>query len=270
MRDPGNDHLSWSLGLDGAAAARAFDELVELDRELIMHGFPPSRGYEAQVTRLHGPLEGVRWRVTRGPFAAELGLQRFVRAHAAKRPGMVELRVVAWAGQRDVDAPDPDALERRVVAWAMAGWGLGSVALGGLLLGASGSLAAWAQVLLLVPAVAAWRACVTTLVRRAGRSPRALPGSPTRALPGAVELPPQVEDGLRRWRELLPLLRAQRDRLERAGGLAPFRELALEAEPAPPRALAVGASLTAYDAPASDASDRAAAPPRRTTHTPSR
>ena len=42
-----SDHLSWSVSLDATAATRAFDELVELGRELVLEGFPPSHGYEA-------------------------------------------------------------------------------------------------------------------------------------------------------------------------------------------------------------------------------
>lgn len=236
---------------------------MQLGRELVLQHFPPSRGYEATTVRHSGPLDGVGWRVTRGPFVAELGIQRFERAHTASDDRtMLELRLVASAGHRELDAPDPDALERRVVGWGMAGWGLGSVALGTLFLGASNILAGWTQVLLYVPAVLAWRASVSGLVRRAARPPRALEGRAAQALPA-----PQVRAGLERWQELVVVLRDQRARLERCGGLTPFRLAAPEGAHTV-RALAVGSSLIPNAEDASAASDRAGAPSRRTARRP--
>ncbi|MEX1365699.1 MAG: hypothetical protein AB1Z98_21405 [Nannocystaceae bacterium] len=267
MGESCSDHVSWSIRLERVAATRAFEQLVQLGRELVLQHFPPSRGYEATTVRHSGPLDGVGWRVTRGPFVAELGIQRFERAHTASDDrSMLELRLVASAGHRELDAPDPDALERRVVGWGMAGWGLGSVALGALFLGASGILAGWMQVLLYVPAVLAWRASVSGLVRRAARPPRALEGRSARALP-APQVQAQVEAGLERWQELLVVLRDQRARLERGGGLTPFRLAAPERAPTV-RALAAGSSLIPKAEHASAASDRAGAPSRRTARRP--
>lgn len=216
------DHLAWSIGLSPERAAHGFDGLVALGREQMQRNFPASRGYELQCTTLSGPIEGICWRVTRGPFVAQLGVQRFVRAHGASGTrSAVELRVIASAGSRDHASRDPEALERRVVAWALAGWGLGSVGLGALLLGASGVLSGWGQMLLLVPAVAAWRASVAGLIRRANRSPKALPGATTAALPS-----PQVEHGLERWQDVLEQVRARRDELQSTRGLPPFRQAA--------------------------------------------
>lgn len=50
---------------------------------------------------------------------------------------------------------------------------------------------------------------------------RALPAAPERSALPAEAAP--VADGLRRWRELLPALRAQHDLLEAATARAPFR-----------------------------------------------
>ncbi|MEM7153500.1 MAG: hypothetical protein AAF799_11710 [Myxococcota bacterium] len=217
------DHLAWSIGLPPERAAQGFDGLVTLGREQIQRHFPASRGYELQCTKLGGPIDGICWQVTRGPFVAQLGIQRFARAHGATSTrSSVELRVIASAGSRDHNASDPEALERRVVTWALAGWGLGSVGLGALLLGASGVLSGWGQMLLLVPAVAAWRASMASLVRRANRSPRALPAAATSALPAS----PQVEHGLERWQDVLEEIRARRDELQSTRGLPPFRQAA--------------------------------------------
>lgn len=219
--------MSWSIrvGRD-EHGRRVFHELTELVPELLVHHFPPSCGYEAHGTRLGGPIEGVRWTVTRAAFRGELDVQRYDRAGADRgSPTAVVLRVVASAGMRETSAVDPEALERRVVTWAMVGWGLGSVALGTLLLGVGGLVPVWAQVLALVPAVAAWRASVACLVRRAG-APALAPApaaAALRASPDAAREPPVVGDGVRRWRELLPTLAAQRELLQAAAGQAPFR-----------------------------------------------
>lgn len=193
---------------------RIFDELVELVPELMAQRFPPSCGYEAHGVRLGGPLDGVRWTVTRGPFRAELGLQRYACATGPGARGTT-VRMVASAGLLEGGSTDVEQLERRVVAWATAGWGLGCVALGVLLLSLHGLGPVWAEALLLVPAVAAWRASVSAMIRCA------LPPPPERlALP--AEAAPVV-DGLRRWRELLPTLQAQHELLQAATTQAPFR-----------------------------------------------
>jgi hypothetical protein len=215
------DQLSWSIRLDrDEPGTRAFDELVELVPELLAQHFPPSCGYEAYGTRLHGPIDGVRWTVTRGSFHGELGVQRYGRiGRSSRSPAAPDagpcatLRLVASAGLSE--ASDPELLERRVVGWATAGWGMGSVVLGVLLASLHGLGPLWAEALLLVSVVVAWRAGVAGLVRRA------LPPNPEpRALTAAAA---PLADGLRRWRELLPTLRAQHELLQRVAGLPPFR-----------------------------------------------
>lgn len=67
---------------------------------------------------------------------------------------------------------------------------------------------------------------------------------------------PAVGDGLRRWRELLPALAAQRELLQDAGGQAPFRKPGhLEATHGTPRdrvrrALAAASSSLTWAQPA--------------------
>lgn len=229
---PSADELSWSIRLGPAAhgddrGTRIFDELVELVPELLAQCFPPSCGYEAHGVRLSGPLDGVRWTITRGPFRAELGLQRY---ECSMGPGArgTTVRLVAAAGLLEGDSTDVELLERRVVGWATAGWGLGSVALGVLLLSLHGLGPVWAEALLLVPAVAAWRASVSAMIRHA------LPPAPERLALPAESMP--VTDGLRRWRELLPTLRAQHDLLQAATAHAPFRSPGHLGATADPRA----------------------------------
>jgi hypothetical protein len=204
------DQLSWSIRLDrDEPGARAFDELVELVPELLAQHFPPSCGYEAHGTRLGGPIDGVRWTITRGSFHAELGVQRYGPGSAAT------LRLVACAGLHDASASSPELLERRVAGLATASWGLGSVVLGVLLSSLHGLGSAWAEALLLMSVVVAWRVSVAGLERRA-----LPPAAEPRALAAAAA---PLADGLRRWRELLPALRAHHDLLQRACGLPPFR-----------------------------------------------
>lgn len=106
-------HLAWSTRLkDDGTATRAFDALAELCRELLVHHFPPSCGYEANDMSLSGPLEGVQWQITRGRFVADLGLQRFVRAHAQDDPRVVELRLVASCPDRTPSASVDEGLAR--------------------------------------------------------------------------------------------------------------------------------------------------------------
>ena len=219
MGEPSADQVSWSIRLgpgehgDGPAV-RVFDELVEQVPELLAQSFPPSCGYEAHGVRLGGPLDGVRWQVTRGPFHAELGLQRY-RCSAGPGRRTTTLRLVASAGLGESGSTDAEQLERHVVGWAITGWGLGSVALGVLLLNLHGLGPEWAEALLLIPAVTAWRASVSAMIRRA------LPPAPEQLALPAETIP--VADDLRRWRELLPTLRAQHDLLQAATGQAPFR-----------------------------------------------
>jgi hypothetical protein len=216
------DQVSWSIRLgpsehEDDRAVRTFEELAELVPDLLAQCFPPSCGYEAHGVRLSGPLEGVRWTVSRGPFRAEVGLQRY-RGRTSPSESSITLRMVASATLYDVistNAEQLEQLERRVVGWATAGWGLGSVALGILLMSLHGLGPVWAEALLLVPAVAAWRASVSTMIRHA------LPSGPDRLALPADSVP--VADGLRRWRELLPTLQAQYDLLQAAMGQAPFR-----------------------------------------------
>lgn len=288
--DRATDRVSWSIrvGRD-EHGRRAFGELTELVPELLAQCFPPSCGYEAHGTRLSGPIEGVRWTVTRGSFRGEVDVQRYDRAGVDRASSSaVALRLVASAGMREVSA-DTDALERRVVAWAVVGWGLGSVALGTLLLGLGGLVPVWGQVLVLVPAVAAWRASEVRLLRQATGSIAELPASSdgaARGLGACASCPvPIVSDGLRRWRELLPALQAQHDLLQTACSQAPFRNPGhLEATSTAPRdrvrqALAAGSSSFTWSQPAlaTEPSDPAraspsapTAPPARTTHTRSR
>jgi hypothetical protein len=211
------DQLSWSIRLGSSKrgddqGSRIFEELVELLPELLTQCFPASCGYEAHGVRLDGPLDGVCWTVVRGPFRAELGLQRYGRRASGSA---VTLRLVATAGPCEADSTDAETLERRVMGRALAGWGLGGVALGVLLLSLHGlGSLSWAELLLLVPAVAVWRASAA-LVRRA------LPPAPERLALVAAQAP--VVDGLRRWRALLPALRAQHDLLQATMESAPFR-----------------------------------------------
>lgn len=223
MGESAADQLSWSIRLDrDEPGTRAFDELVELVPELLAQHFPPSCGYEAHGTRLCGPIDGVRWTVTRGTFHAELGVQRYGRngrayrspsAPEARQPAAT-LRLVASAGLHDASASDPEVLERRVVGWA-TGWGLGSVVVGALMSGLHGLGPVWAEALLLMSVFVAWRVSMAGVARRA-----LPPGSEPRALAASVV---PLADGLRRWRELLPALRAHHDLLQSAAGLAPFR-----------------------------------------------
>jgi hypothetical protein len=213
------DQVSWSIRLgpselEDDRAVRTFEELAELVPDLLTQCFPPSCGYEAQGVRLSGPLEGVRWTVSRGPFRAEVGLQRY-RGRTSPSASSTTLRMVASATLHDVISTDAEQLERRVVGWATAGWGLGSVALGILLMSLHGLGPVWAEALLLVPAVAAWRASVSAMIRHA------LPSGPDRLALPADSVP--IADGLRRWRELLPTLQAQNELLQAAMGQAPFR-----------------------------------------------
>lgn len=218
MGDLSADQVSWSIRLgpsehEDDRALRTFEELAELVPELLAQCFPPSCGYETHGVRLSGPLEGVRWTAGRGPFRAEVGLQRY-RASTGPGASSTTLRMVASA-MVDCSTTDPEPLERRVVGWTTAGWGLGSLALGALLMGLHGMGPVWAEALLLVPAVAAWRASVSAMIRQA------LPPTAERVAFPVESLP--IADGLRRWRELLPALRAQHDLLQAATGQAPFR-----------------------------------------------
>lgn len=290
MGDSVTDQMSWSIRLGrGEQGRRVLQALVETVPELLAQHFPASCGYEAQGTRLGGPVEGVRWTITRGPFRGELDVQCYDCVGSEHgSPAARALRVVASAGLRDTSADDSEALERRVVGWAMVGWGLGSVALGTLLLGLGGVAPVWAELLALVPAVAAWRASVSCLVHRAGPPVPALPASRSRAMVLVREQTPAVADGLRRWRELLPALRAQRDLLQAACGQAPFRSVGHPAGasggpqarvsqvlasaasslrwPRPALATACDASGRARVGSAGHRSDRR----RRTTHSPPR
>jgi len=217
--EPSTDQASWSIRLGPGEhgddpAMRMFDELVEHVPELLACSFPPSCGYEAHGVRLGGPLDGVRWQVTRGPFRAEVGLQRY-RCSAGPGQRATTLRLVASAGLGEGDSTDAKQLERRVVGWAITGWGLGSVALVVLLSSLHGLGPVWVEALLLIPAVAAWRASVGAMIRRA------LPSAPEPLALPAETMP--VADGLSRWRELLPTLQAQYELLQAATGQAPFR-----------------------------------------------
>lgn len=255
MGEPSADQLSWSIRLGPTAreddrGTWIFDELVELMPELLAQSFPPSCGYEAQGVRLSGPLDGVRWTVMRGPFRAELGLQRYDSSAGPGARGTT-VRLVASAGvsdgsSTDGGAMDMEQLERRVVGWATAGWGLGSVALGVLLLSLHGMGPVWAEALLLVPAVVAWRASVSAMIRRA------LPPAPEPLALPAESVP--LTDGLRRWRALLPALRAQHELLQAATAQAPFRSpdhLGLTADPrSRVRQVLAAASSLAWPRPA--------------------
>ncbi|MCH9684308.1 MAG: hypothetical protein K0V04_22935 [Deltaproteobacteria bacterium] len=276
MEGSDRSRLSWSLAVGrDAAGQRAFDEVVDLVGDLLHQHYPPSCGYEAHTTRLGGPLDGMLWRITRGPFSAELGVQRFVRAGSRRdeRPTM-EIRLVASAGQRDPTAMNTEGREGRVVGWAVAGCGLGTVSLAAVMLG-GGALPAWGQLALLIPAVAAWRATMVGLVRRGTSPPRALPGSSAPALPS-----PRVVRGLERWELMVPPLRAQYDLLLSRRGLPPFRaEGHLETTSATAhgrvrQVLAACSSSFTWARPAlvaaTEASDHAVAPPGRTTRRPPR
>lgn len=159
MGEPSVDELSWSIRLGPAAhgddrGTRLFAEQVALVPELLAQCFPPSCGYEAHGVRLSGPLDGVRWTIMRGSFRAEVGLQRYDSSTGPGARGTT-VRLVASTGPCDGGSTDMEQLERRVVGWATAGWGLGSVALGVLLVSLHGLGPVWAEALLLVPAVAA-------------------------------------------------------------------------------------------------------------------
>jgi hypothetical protein len=248
------DRVSWSIRLgptehEGDRGVRRFEALCERVPELLAQCFPPSCGYEVRGVRLSGPLHGVRYLVMRGPFRAELGLQRY-RAGTGPGTSTTTLRLVASAALGDPEPTEVERLERRVVGWAAAGWGLGSVALGVLMVSLHGLGPVWAEALLLIPAVAAWRASVSAMVRHA------LPPAPD-----WLALPAQsvaVAEGLRRWRELLPTLRAQRDLLQAAS--APFRSPG-HLGTADPRARAhqpapAGSALGAWPRPALAATER--------------
>ncbi len=214
--DSVNDHISWSIRLSrDDAGDRQFAQLERLTHDLLAERFPEHSGYELEGTRLGGPMDGVRWTVTRGSFLARLDVQRFARARSGSDSRTHDLRIIGNAGLGDSRASEPEHLERRVLGWAAASWGLGSIGLGALWLGSQGILSGWTQLLLLLPAAATWRAVVAVFVRRAEQT--ALPAASTRALSS-----PSLDDGLARWRELLPVLHAQRERLEDPSGL-PFR-----------------------------------------------
>ncbi len=265
--------MSWTLTLSrDEAGGRAYDGMLEVVHDLIAEHFPPSCGYECYGTRLGGPLEGHEWTVRRGPFCAELSVHRFVRSYTARAEHPVfELRVVARAGHLHA-RPNPESFERRVIGWGVAGWGIGSLGLAALLIGSSGLLPGWGLLLLLLllPALAAWRLGVGDLLAST---------EPAGALP-AAELPaalpsPQITDGQRRWRELVPALWARHDRLRTGAHHLPFRSpglsLAPRDDPEGRRRSRVAASFTwprPALAAATEASDRGASPPERTTRRP--
>ncbi len=255
------------------AGRRGFDDLVEVTRDLVHQHFPPCCGYEAYSTHLSGPVEGALWRITRGPFAVELGVQRFARAGEDRRehPTM-EVRLVASAGPGEPGALPCESRERRVVGWAVAGWGLGAAVLGGLMLGGAGLVPGWGQALLLIPAIAGWRAAVVGLVRRAEPPPALSQAASPKALVSA-----RVVGGLERWAQMVPALRAQRDLLQSRGAAPPFRSQGhLESTSPTPHArmrqvLAACSSSFTWARPAllaaTEASDHAGLPPGRTRHT---
>ena len=211
-------HITWTVSQprpDGSDShERAFAELVTRCRDLVEQRFPDEEGYDVTQTSLSGPVEGERIGVSRGGFRASISVQRFERRQFERRDGHpLEVRLVAYRSDARPQARGPD---HTLARWGLAAVALGTVGLGALALGSAGLISPWLQAMLLIPALVAWRTCATIGIARSMRRQALSEGRPQLVAR-------EVEEARRRWRELMPVLAAQRELIGERLGLPPFR-----------------------------------------------
>lgn len=213
--------MSWSVTMrerDPARLEHAFEELLEICRASLAARFPPAAGYDTRQVRICGPVEGLRFEVTRGRFRGYVSAQRYTRVHrssASHRGDPVGIRLVAHTQM----APRPGGIQApsTMSGWGVAGCALGTVSLGTLGLGVAGLISTWMQALLLIPALVAWRTCTAISLARTMTPAPALRGQ---VRPGD----PLAADAVARWNRAMVPLAAHRDVLDQTQGQAPFRE----------------------------------------------
>lgn len=211
------DRLSWSVRHDRIDALddALLEDLVDACRDACASRFPATDGYVTSVRRLSGAMDGASINILRGRFRALVSVQRFLRTEAGPE---AEVRVVACCGH---EAPADLAIVRdgSGARWVIAGCAIGTMGVGAAGLELSGLLGAWGQMLLLIPALIAWKICAALqLLGKPRHSP------PLQEDPAVRRARARTyADDRRRWHELAEVLATHREAVTERFRLRPFR-----------------------------------------------
>jgi hypothetical protein len=224
MQGDDRRRLSWSVRHDRANELdqELLEELIGVCRDACAREFSSTDGYVTAVRRLSGALDGANITIARGrsgrggdEFSALISIQRYARTQEAST---AEVRVVASCRHPRADgahAESTAALSR----WGMTGCALGTMGAGAAGLELSGVLATWGQVLLLLPALMAWRIYmalrISTSLRNQRRARLVKGNDPARDGARASDL--------HRWQRVTDLLLAQRETMGQRATMRPFR-----------------------------------------------
>jgi hypothetical protein len=206
--------LSWSVRLH-RDQADVLDELVDVCHDMCAAQFCATDGYVTSIRRLSGPIEGATFSMIRGRFRGLISVQRYERRESVDT---MEIRVVA---RRRADEPTELAREadRTRLGWGVVGCTASMMGMSAVGLGMTGALSVWAQVLLLLPAIAIWRVCLALDLARDMRLQARLRAAlrPSRAMARTHA----DDDG--RWNGLVEQIAAQRDAVAERARMRPFR-----------------------------------------------
>jgi hypothetical protein len=230
MQGEDRHRLSWCVRHDRPTAldAELVDELVQTCKETCAVEFSTTDGYVTSIRRLSGALEGASLAITRGrtssvssreDFSALISIQRYVRDHGAST---AEIRVVAWCRHQTTELACVRADTQQTWSrWGVASCALGTMGVGVAGLGVFGLFATWGQVLLLLPALMAWRMCMAV------RMATSLRQQATHRLhedPSAIRERQRLRsEDYDRWHRVAEVLLAQRDAMGERSTMRPFR-----------------------------------------------
>jgi hypothetical protein len=229
MQGEDRHRLSWCVRHDRPTALDRglVDELVQTCKETCAVEFSTTDSYVTSIRRLSGALEGASITITRAAssassyedFSALISVQRYVRDHGAST---AEIRVVASCRHQTSELACVRADTTQTWSrWGVASCALGTMGAGIAGLGLFGLLATWGQVLLLLPALMAWRMCMAVRIATSLRQQAqhrlhedpAMTGERRRA---------RCEDH-ERWHRVAEVLLAQRDAMGERSTMRPFR-----------------------------------------------
>lgn len=241
---------SWSLRHDEGPSHgvdRVFEALMKRCRDAVADEFGDGCGYTTTQRKISGPVEGLTINVTRGRFAAQVSVQRFVRpGPGLARPTCPEIRVVTSARHTP---PEEDGQNSKALArWGIAGCAAGTMGLGSAGLELAGLLSAWGEIMLLIPALMAWRMCIALRIVTDFRRQAALDAQREQLQARREAIANAHTKDLERWSAVERTIEAQRDAVAEQLHLRPFRSqgpipgtvgyVGVEPLPLPPRALA--------------------------------
>ena len=191
-------------------------------RDACLEEFGEGCGYTTTQRKISGPIEGMTVSVNRGRFQAQVSVQRFTRPQPGSlRHAPTEIRVVTSAQHTPPEEDGPS--ERALARWGIAGCAVGTMGVGSAGLELAGLLSAWGEVMLLIPALMAWRMCIALRIVTDFRRQAMFDAQREQLEARREAIANAHAKDLERWSEVERNIEAQRDAVAEQIRLRPFR-----------------------------------------------